>query len=157
MFVVLIVLTGVMTMTRFPFSKIKTMVLDHGGGLRGALLTAINASSLASELSDQIVLHDRWIDLYGGMQRACGVYLNGDAGFVSIRNLLRDDGLHIVMFKDSFADCMAPYLALCCAQIDLIDLRYYEGSSLDYIVRTKPDAVCVSMFVGSGNEAFRYQ
>jgi hypothetical protein len=48
----------------------------------------------------------------------------------------------ILIIKDSFAQVVAPFLALGVAQIDMIDLRYFDNDSLfGYIEETKPDLV----------------
>ncbi len=85
------------------------------------------------------------------------VFLNGDHGCVRIRNTAMPDGARLLLIKDSFTNCMAPYLALCCAQVDLLDVRSYTGSAADYVARMRPDAVCVTMSSAVENESFAFQ
>lgn len=48
----------------------------------------------------------------------------------------------LLVVKDSFDISVTPYLSFMFNQVDVIDLRYYEGETLkDYIDRTKPDIV----------------
>lgn len=85
------------------------------------------------------------------------VFLNGDHACVRMQNTILQDGPKVLLIKDSFANCTAPYLALCCAQVDLIDVRRYSESVAAYIARTRPDAVCVTMDSAIENKHFAFQ
>ena len=85
------------------------------------------------------------------------VFLNGDHACVRMQNTILQDGPKVLLIKDSFTNCTAPYLALCCAQVDLIDVRRYSESVAAYIARTRPDAVCVTMDSAIENKHFAFQ
>ena len=86
-----------------------------------------------------------------------GVFLDGDHGLVVIQNARATNEMHLLIIKDSFTNSAAPFLALCCAQVDLIDPRHYDGSVPDYIRQTQPDVVCVSVSTGCDNAVFNFQ
>ena len=56
------------------------------------------------------------------------VYLDGNHGFESIVNNENPNGKKILLIKDSYAHCFAPFMAENCSQIDMVDLRYYYES-----------------------------
>jgi hypothetical protein len=58
-----------------------------------------------------------------------------------IKNNSRVGKQHILIIKDSFAQVVAPFLALGVAQVDMIDLRTYDDSLFDYIEDSNPDLV----------------
>lgn len=49
----------------------------------------------------------------------------------------------ILLIRQSFSCALAPFLARACGQLDIIDLRYYEGSIRDYVSETLPDLVLI--------------
>ena len=83
-----------------------------------------------------------------------GLFLGRDRALVSIRNLSSPDGTKVLVLKDSFSNAVAPYLALVCAQVDMIDARYYTGDVTEWIRQNKPDAVLVMMSAVVDNESF---
>lgn len=85
------------------------------------------------------------------------VYLSGEHDRISIQNHRAPDDRRILLIKDSFSNCVAPYLALCCAQVDLIDPRYFDGSVSDWIGQNEPDIVCVTMTSFVDNDLFRFK
>lgn len=88
--------------------------------------------------------------------RLYGMILNGDHAYVSIRNLQNPDGKRVLLIKDSFSNVIAPYLALVCREVDLIDVRNFEGSTADWVRQNKPDAVMVTMTAKMWNELFSF-
>ena len=60
---------------------------------------------------------------------------------ITIHNNQIHDGSHILMLKTSYADCMYPYLASVVENLDVIDLRWFNGSLQSYIKETNPDTV----------------
>lgn len=56
------------------------------------------------------------------------VYFGGNYGRLTIKNPSAGEGGSLLMFKDSFANSMVPYLLDNYAQITMIDLRYYNES-----------------------------
>ena len=87
-FLILIFLIGIATIRCIPIDEIQEVYAGYGGGVRGLLLTAMDRTTLTNKLSENVVLHDRWIDLFGGMQRAAGVdtIANQDTPVYRLRN-----------------------------------------------------------------------
>lgn len=72
------------------------------------------------------------------------IYIGGNFPLVEHRNRQAPVKARILLVKDSFAIPIQAFLSTVFSDIDVIDLRYYEGEKLpDYIERTKPDAVVV--------------
>lgn len=67
-----------------------------------------------------------------------------DQALISIHNNLINDGSRLLVVKTSFANVMTPYLAASVENLDIIDLRAFDGSIMKYIEETNPDTViCV--------------
>lgn len=112
-----------------------------------------------------IVVKDKGIDKIGSfeelfidysmiedLQKQGGGYvyesiLYGNRSLITIENLDNPDGVHIVMIRDSYSIAIAPFLALSCSRLDLIDTRSdngnFNGSIINYINETSPDIVLV--------------
>lgn len=56
------------------------------------------------------------------------VYLDGNHGFESIVNNGNPSGKRVLLIKDSYAHCFAPFMTENCSRIDMVDLRYYLES-----------------------------
>lgn len=56
-----------------------------------------------------------------------GMFLHGNAGIEHIETLC-GNGMSLVIFKDSYANCLVPYLTSAYENIYVVDLRYYAGS-----------------------------
>ena len=67
--------------------------------------------------------------------------LYGNRPYMKITNLLNTDGPKILMIRDSFSSAAAPYLALSCSELVLLDTRYFTGSVINCIDTFKPDVV----------------
>ena len=52
-------------------------------------------------------------------------------------------GERLLILRDSYADCMAPFLTGSFSEIHLIDLRYYRMSISDYVRENGIDAAAV--------------
>ncbi len=59
------------------------------------------------------------------------VFLNGNSPLVTIENKAAETDKTLIVIKDSFAHCMAPYLANNYQKVILVDLRYYQKSVAD--------------------------
>ncbi|MBR2795376.1 MAG: hypothetical protein IKE16_12085, partial [Solobacterium sp.] len=68
-------------------------------------------------------------------------YGHGSQGLVSIHNNNMHDGSRILVLKESFANCMYPYMPSMAEYIDVIDLRHFDGSLKGFISKNKPEAV----------------
>ncbi len=60
------------------------------------------------------------------------VFVDGNHPLVRIINENAPEG-RLVVIKDSFAHCLVPFLSEHYREIDMIDLRYYKGSSSDIV------------------------
>ena len=71
--------------------------------------------------------------------------LYGNMPYVKISNYKNPNGPRILMIRDSFAACVAPYLAESCSELILIDTRVsygvFSGSIISCINDFKPDVV----------------
>lgn len=79
------------------------------------------------------------IDYYNTLVYA--TYLYGDHERISIDNKKATNDTKILYIIDSFSDCVIPYFASTVKHIDVIDLRYFNGSLESFISQNKPDMV----------------
>ena len=87
-------------------------------------------------------------------------YTGGDHGLINITNKMNNDRKKILLIKDSFSCVLIPFLAEGCSSLDVIDLRKYDGISLEeYIENNKPDIV-ITMYnpdaICKDNEMFNF-
>ena len=70
-------------------------------------------------------------------------YTGGDYNFNTVTNHLVQNGVRVLLVRDSFGCAFSPFLALGVENLDIIDLRYYteEGGLIGYIEQSKPDVV----------------
>ncbi len=80
-------------------------------------------------------------DYFGGNPYT--YYGGGDYPLTKIVNENNPDGPVILLLRDSFGCAITPFLSLACSELDLIDLRYYEGDVADYVSELSPDIVLV--------------
>ncbi len=67
-------------------------------------------------------------------------FLDGNHPLAVIRNP-EQTGRNIAVFEDSYGHSVAPFLAEHFASVHLIDLRYFRGDPLEYLIRNKIDQV----------------
>ncbi len=79
-------------------------------------------------------------------------YGYSDQTLIRIHNNLKSDGKKLLVIKESYANCMIPYLAADIEYVDVIDLRLFCGSIRDYIRDTNPDTVLVLYGLSSYEE-----
>lgn len=70
-------------------------------------------------------------------------YTYADNPLITIHNHKRFDGKKVLFIKDSFVNVVAPFFALGVEYVDVLDVRYFNGSVKSYIEQTKPDIVIV--------------
>ena len=70
-------------------------------------------------------------------------YGYGSKPLIQIHNNLKKDGKRMLIVKESFANCMYPYLSNAAEYVDVIDVRHYTESLHEYIAETNPDTVVV--------------
>ena len=81
-------------------------------------------------------------DFYGSNPYAA--YNFADCSLIHIENFSEAAAaVKILVVKDSFANSVAPFLALCVKQMDILDPRWFKGSIRSYIKKTQPDIVLV--------------
>lgn len=68
-------------------------------------------------------------------------YTGGDYPLSIMKN--ENDEKKILLIRQSFSCALAPFLSRACGQLDIIDLRYYEGSIRDYVRETRPDLILI--------------
>lgn len=75
---------------------------------------------------------------------AYAAYLDGNKALTQITNNSLKNGKRILIIGDSFNKSVAPYLSQVFDQVDLLDRRYFDGSVISYVEKTKPDIVIVA-------------
>lgn len=70
------------------------------------------------------------------------VFIDGNHALTEITNSKADGGT-LVMIKDSFSHCVAPFLADNYSKIVLVDMRYYKLNVSDLIKQENPEQVVV--------------
>lgn len=74
---------------------------------------------------------------------AYNTYNHGDKPLIKIHNAQTTSAKKILVIKDSFADCVTPFLALTTTDVDILDVRFFTGSVENYIEKSSPDIVIV--------------
>lgn len=96
-------------------------------------------------------LADPGIDLY--RKNNYLIQTSGDFSLVQYRNLFAGSSLHILLIKDSYTLPLQTFLVTEFSQIDVIDPRYFNETSLmEYTDRIRPDLVIMEV----SPEAFFY-
>ncbi len=103
------------------------------------------------EIGDFSIMYDmrrvERIDYYN--ENPYAAYNHGDRPYIHIENLCANNDAKILFVKDSFANCVAPFLALQCRYMDVVDLRHFTGSIENFVATTHPDIVIVLYRNGS--------
>lgn len=69
-------------------------------------------------------------------------YTGGDYDLTKITNLNNTDEKKVLLLGDSFTNAFDPFMAIACSQLDTIDLRHYDDTSLmEYIEENDYDLV----------------
>lgn len=72
-------------------------------------------------------------DQYLGQKDKYSCFLDNIHEFITIENSNAQTDRELVVIKDSYANCLVPFLAEHFRRICVVDLRYYRGSVIDYI------------------------
>ena len=72
-----------------------------------------------------------------------GAYNHGRRPVVRIENLQADNSKKLLLVYTSFSDCVIPFLALNVRYVEAVDLRQFDGSLKNYIIRSRPDVLLV--------------
>ncbi len=75
---------------------------------------------------------------------AYSTYINGNKTITRIKNNDCKNGKKILIIGGSYNKCVVPYLSQDFESTELLDRRYFDGSILNYIDKTKPDVVLVA-------------
>ena len=71
--------------------------------------------------------------------------MGGNYGYVKVTNKQASGEKKVMLIKDSYANPVATFMALGVSELEVVDLRYFEGemnmSLTDYIDQSKPDLV----------------
>ena len=74
------------------------------------------------------------------------VFLNGNNPVTTIKNPDCKNNKKLLIIKDSFSHCLAPFLSENFSEVTLVDMRYYKKSVSEEICsKTKFDKVLVCM------------
>ena len=88
-------------------------------------------------------------------------YFYGNHERVSIENKNADNDIRILYIPDSFSNSVIPYMAAAVKYIDVVDIRYFNGSLETFIEKNKPDMIVVaynpSAFSNSVGGAFDFR
>ena len=72
------------------------------------------------------------------------VYTGGDFPLQIMKNHKCDNDKKILLIRNSFACTFAPFMALDCEELHILDLRHYEdGTVKEYIEQINPDIVMI--------------
>lgn len=72
------------------------------------------------------------------------VFLSDNSGIIQIEGSRpENEGLKLLVIKDSYANCFVPFLMEHYKHVDVIDLRYYNGNVNQYIVTNNVTDVLV--------------
>jgi len=83
-------------------------------------------------------------------------YFQYDYGQLLIDNMLAENGIRIAIVKDSFALPFTAFLSTAVSHIDMIDLREFDGSVTEHLIRTAPDLV-IMLYTNSSFSPVMYQ
>lgn len=70
-------------------------------------------------------------------------YFRDDQALVHVTNHKAPEGKKVLLLKDSFGISTAPFMATAIRELDVIDLRHFNGSLEAYVAETQPDIVVV--------------
>ena len=82
------------------------------------------------------------------------VFCDGNHGVTEIETSL-DNDRHLLIIKDSYAHCLAPFFTADFERITMLDLRYYNGSVEEYVQQNQVTDV-LTVYNAAGFSADRY-
>ncbi len=110
---------------------------------------------------EETLIDDRWLDISTNQynRNLYSAYCHGNRSIINIYNKNVNNGIKLLIIKDSFANVVSPYLALGVQECSIIDLRYFDGSIKSYIDEYKPDMVINLYYPGvlGKNEMWTYK
>ena len=67
----------------------------------------------------------------------------GDNPLAKLTNLNATNDINVLLVKNSFSNCLVPFLTMGVKKIDAIDMRHFTGSIKNYIKNNKTDIVII--------------
>lgn len=83
----------------------------------------------------------------GEYRNEYSLFLGGDQPLIEMTNKSIPDGRTIIVIKDSYCNCFAPWLIQNFHKVIMIDPRTYEGSLNEVIDRYKPDDLMLMNYI----------
>lgn len=102
--------------------------------------TGLSVTSWKSGAPEAAPLYDR---TYLEKKDKYSAFLGGNQPVCVIRNEALSDGEKLLLLRDSYADSLAPFLALRFSEVHLLDLRYYRASPAQYAAENGIDRIAV--------------
>lgn len=100
--------------------------------------------------SETVVFEDEAVlDYFHSMPYS--ILLKGDHPILTIRNKALPNGKKVLMIKDSYSNCVAPYLAATCSELVMIDPRHYKQSIAQFMEEGAFDVLLVGQCIHSKN------
>ena len=100
-----------------------------------------------------------YVPAYLDVKNKYGYFLGGTQPLCIISS--EAEGPRLLVIRDSYADCLAPFLSERFSEIHLFDLRYNHSSVQDYIKDNAIDAVLIlynlSNYITDSNQSFLVQ
>lgn len=131
---------------------IKTVSTDFKGTLYSKTLNEkIKADSIKSYLTDtefNVTIKDKkydslYFDEYLSEKDKYSYFLGGNHGICTVENKKLDNGKSLLIIKDSYANCLVPFLAEHYSKITLVDPRYCSYGQLEEIDPSGFDGVLI--------------
>lgn len=97
----------------------------------------MNVTGDFSVLYNHSLLQEK--DYYNG--NPYEAYIWGNNAVMNIKNNNSANKTRILIVKDSFGNCVAPFLACGVSEVDVVDVRHFTGSLETYVEEKEPDAV----------------
>jgi len=87
--------------------------------------------------------HGLYVDRFLGEKDQYASFLGGNAPLYIVRNPDAVTNQTLLVVRDSYSDCLAPFLSRYFAEIHLLDLRYYRTSVAQYAEENHMDQIFV--------------
>ena len=77
------------------------------------------------------------------------MFLSGNSALLVIENSKKDDGSHLIVFRDSFASSLLPLMVAEYEKVTVVDIRYVQSSMIGAFVRDFTDADVLFLYSAS--------
>ncbi len=111
-------------------------------------MQTLNTIMRRGTFEETCVVRDQWLesdrDLFDNF--IYSTYIGGDFPIVKHRNLAVENGLKIMIIKDSYTLPVQSFLSTAISEIDVVDSRHLTNISVaEYVELTRPDAVIMML------------